>query len=78
MKSNENKRKYTANIVTYINGKTLKELNIKNWYTFKKGDVDTFRVNKKIDGKSIGLSQEFKSKLQAWNYLVQFEEGNIL
>ena len=35
MKSNENKRKYIANIVTYINGKTLKELNIKNWYTFK-------------------------------------------
>ena len=78
MKSNENKRKYTANIVTYINGKTLEELNIKNWYTFKKGDVDTFRVNKKIDGKSIGLSQEFKSKLEAWDYLVQFEEGNIL
>ena len=51
MKSSENKRKYTANIVTYINGKTLEELNIKNWYTFKKGDVDTFRVNKKIDGK---------------------------
>ena len=78
MKLSENKRKYTANIVTYINGKTLKELNIKNWYTFKKGDVDTFRVNKKIDGKSIGLSQEFKSKLEAWNYLVQFEEGNFL
>ena len=78
MKSSENKRKYTANIVTYINGKTLKELNIKNWYTFKKGDVDTFRVNKKIDGKSIGLSQEFKSKLEAWNYQVQLEEGNIL
>ena len=28
MKSSENKRKYTANIVTYINGKTLKEINL--------------------------------------------------
>ena len=39
---------------------------------------DIILKHKKIDGKSIGLSQEFKSKLEAWNYLVQFEEGNIL
>ena len=78
------KYKYMGNIVTYINGVPLKDCNLTTapggatYYKFKKGDVDTFRVSKKVDGRFIGLSKLFKSKLEAWDYLVQFEEGNIL
>ena len=83
MKLNENKYKYSANIETYINGKTLKEAGLtyppggNAHYVYKRGDVNTYRVSKKENGEFIGLSESFNTKLEAWDYLVQFEEGKI-
>ncbi len=74
--------KYQACIETYINGKLLRDCDLhhkegNSWYQHQKGDVYTYGVDKKIDGKSIGVEYPFKTKLQAWKYLEQFEEGNI-
>ena len=67
------KYKYQADIELYVNGNPLDGC----WYEHQKRDVLTYKVSKKIDGNFVGLSNPFKTKLQAWKYLVQFEEGNI-
>ena len=75
--------KYQACIETYVNGKLLKDCDLQgdvygnSWYEHQKGDVFTYGVSKKIDGKSVGVTHPFKTKLKAWQHLEQFEEGKI-
>ncbi len=69
--------KYMGYLETYINGVSLSSIfkdNGSSVYYHKKGDVATYRVIKKINGKFAGISKSFKTKLEAWNCLVQFEE----
>ena len=69
--------KYQADIETYINGKPI-EFGTGGWYKHKKGDVCSYRVSMKVDGNFVGLSDPFKTKLQAWKYLEQFEEKGTI
>ena len=84
MKLSENKYKYAADVKAYVNGIPINECSLlpplgggDGFLRLRKGDVQTFRVSKKVDGKFIGLSKLFKTHEEAWDYLEQFEEGKI-
>ena len=83
MKLSENKYKYWGHIHEYINGEPLDVFKHciapkgDGWFKVRKGDVQTFRVSKKVNGEFIGLSDTFNTFNEAWDFLEQFEEGII-